>query len=381
MKTVRLLSISIFCTLVLFQILFGLIAAAPVLAAMDHDRIHRSGNVQDARSSEKLDGVPPYFGHELKLYDHQDAAPVSSETSRWIAQQALETAAASETIAEEKGTMTVEEIAELMANPFSYLWFGMVQNDTYWYDGDLLDEIGEDTKVLNTTLIQPVLSFQFTPESRLIFRPVIPINSFPTVSNFDFIEDEPEGPIIDTDWDRKTGLGDIVLWTAYSPQYTPPLVYGFGPTIMMDTASRDELGTGKWSAGPMATVAHITDKWIFGCVAQHWWSFAGDSDRDSVNLTDIQPIIRYRLSPQTNIGVAPNIRHNWNADSGEKWQVPLGLGISTVVMLGPLPLGIGVEGYYYVESPDTLGPEYQLRFFVTPVLPAPEWSRIPLFGR
>ena len=35
-------------------------------------------------------------------------------------------------------------------------------NDTKWYDGDLLDELNEDTKVMNTTLIQPVLSLQMT---------------------------------------------------------------------------------------------------------------------------------------------------------------------------------------------------------------------------
>ena len=130
----------------------------------------------------------------------------------------------------------------------------------------------------------------------------------------------------------------------------------------------------------MGTICHITDKWIFGAVAQHWWSFAGDSDRDSVNLTDVQYIIRYRLSPQTNIGMAPNIQYNWNADSGDKLRFPIGGGISTVVMLGRLPVGIGVEAYYYAETPDTFGPEYQFRFFFTPVLPSPDWSRVPIFG-
>jgi hypothetical protein len=286
-----------------------------------------------------------------------------------------------DTIAEEKAEeMTREEVAEMLANPFSYLWFGMIQNDTYWYDGDLLDLLDEDKKVMNTTMIQPVMSTQFTENWRLIFRPVIPVHSFDTISGFDIIENELEGPIIESDWDRETGLGDIVLWTALSPQYTPPFVYGFGPTIMMDTASDEWLGTGKWSAGPMATACYISDKWIVGGVAQHWWSFTGDSDRDSVNLTDFQPIIRYRLSKTTNIGIAPNIKYNWNGESDNKLQLPIGGGISTVIMLGRLPVGIGAEAYYYAESPDIAGPEYQFRFFFSPVLPAPAWSRVPIFG-
>ncbi len=287
---------------------------------------------------------------------------------------------AAEVVAEEReGEMTVEEIAELMANPFSYLWFGMIQNDTYWWDGDLLDELDEDKKVMNTTLIQPVMSLQLTETWKTIFRPVIPIQSFDTISGFDIIEAEPDGPGISTDWDRETGLGDILLWAAFTNHYKPPFVWGFGPTIMMDTASDEWLGTGKWSAGPMALVANITDKWIIGGVAQHWWSFAGDSDRDSINLTDFQPLIRYRLSPQTNIGIAPNIQYNWDGESGDKLRLPIGGGISTVVMLGPLPLAIGVEYYYMIETPDTFGPEHQLRLIFTPVLPAPEWSRNPLF--
>ena len=290
---------------------------------------------------------------------------------------------AAETVAEEKeGEMTAEQIGELMANPFSYLWFGMIQNDTYVWDGDLLDFLDEDSKVMNTTLIQPVMSVQLTEKWKMIFRPVFPIQSFDTISGFNLITDDQEEIIGGTaDFDRKTGLGDILLWTAFTKNYRPPLVYGFGPTIMMDTASSKWLGTGKWSAGPMGLGAYITKKWIFACVAQHWWDFAGDNDRDSVNLTDFQPIIRYRLSPQTNIGIAPNIQYNWDAGSGDKLRLPIGGGISTVVMLGPLPVGIGVEYYYMVETPDTFGPEHQLRVFFTPVLPSPDWSRVPFFGK
>lgn len=89
---------------------------------------------------------------------------------------------------------------------------------------------------------------------------------------------------------------------------------------MMDTATEDQLGTGKWSAGPMALAFSITEKWIIGGVFQHWWSFAGDDDltvntssgpvkveRPDVNLTDFQYVLRYRLSPKTNIGMGPNI--------------------------------------------------------------------------
>jgi hypothetical protein len=294
----------------------------------------------------------------------------------------------------DSGTSTDEadeaaKIAEALANPLSYLWLMFTQNDTMWYDGDILDRLGEDTKVMNTTLIMPVLSMQLTEKWKTIFRPVIPINSFDTVDNLNVSVDSVEEPIIGVDFDRETGLGDIVLWTAFSKQYTPPFVWGFGPTIMMDTATDDRLGTGKWSAGPMALAVSITEKWILGGIAQHWWSFAGEDtttvntnlgpvtiDRPDVNLTDFQYIIRYRWSKLTNIGCAPNIRYNWET---EQLNLPIGIGFDTLVKFGPLPVKVGVEFHYYVEKSDDFGPDYLLRFFFVPVLPSPSWARTPLF--
>jgi hypothetical protein len=365
-------------------ILFALACVAGTISI-----ITSASAAQEEITADFLEGIDPVFDQPGTQHSNSNIdapfadlfSPAESQGPELKLAQVADAVASAEEIAQaEELDLSLDQIAEMMANPFSYLWFGVVQNDTYWWDGDLLDVLDEDKKVMNTTLVQPVMSLQLTDDARLIFRPVIPINSFDTIDGFDIIEDEDEGIQLTSDWERETGLGDIVLWTAYSPQYTPPFVYGFGPTFMMDTATDDWLGTGKWSAGPMGTAVYITDKWILGGVAQHWWSFAGDGDRDDVNLTDFQPIVRYRLSTKTNIGIAPNIRYNWDASSGNKLQLPIGGGISSVVQVGRLPLGIGAEFYYYAKTNDNFGPEYQFRFFLTPVLPAPAWSREPLFG-
>lgn len=46
---------------------------------------------------------------------------------------------------------------------------------------------------------------------------------------------------------------------------------------------------------------------------------------------------------------------------------------------GRLPVKVGAELHYYVEQDDDFGPQWLLRFFFVPVLPAPEWSKKPLF--
>ena len=279
-------------------------------------------------------------------------------------------------------------IAEAMLNPLSYLWLLFVQNDTTWYDGDTLDELGEDKLGQNTTLIMPVLSMQLTENWKTIVRPVIPINSFKTLDNLNIATDNT-GAEIGTELERETGLGDIVLWTAFSNQYEAPNIWGFGPTIMLDTASDDRLGTGKNSAGPMALAFHQTDKWVNGIVAQHWWSFSGDDtikidtdlgairvDRPDVNLTDLQVVIRYRYSALTNIGMAPNWRYNWETD---QLNLPLGIGFDTLIKIGKLPTKVGAEIYYYAQKDDDFGPDWQLRLLFVPVIPSPNWSRNALF--
>jgi len=276
---------------------------------------------------------------------------------------------------------TQAEINEMINNPLGKLWILMVQNDYISYGGDILDDNNIDNINQNTTLIQPVMPFQLTDDWKVIFRPVIPINSYKTVDSID-IGFEGDGPFInDVDFKRKTGLGDIVLWTAFASNNMakPPNVFGFGTTVMLDTASKKELGTGQNSVGPMALAFHIDEKWIYGTVAQYWRSVNEDNSRNSVSLFDIQYVGRYRYSQNTNIGFAPNIRYNSEASSGDRWTIPVGLGFDTMVKLGPLPTKIGLELHYYVKQADEFGPEWQVRLYFSPVIPAPGWTQKALF--
>ncbi|MCB1811487.1 MAG: neuromedin U, partial [Candidatus Competibacteraceae bacterium] len=57
---------------------------------------------------------------------------------------------------------------------------------------------------------------------------------------------------------------------------------------------------------------------------------------------------------------APVITANWEADSDERWTVPLGLGIGQILKLGKQPVNIQASAYYNVEAPDN-GADWQLR--------------------
>lgn len=352
------------------------------LWATDSDLGFSSDTIEWASSSDSTaTGSEPNPGFSYDPDPFGIALPFS------LAQASDADAAASGLSPEEQAEMAA--IGEALANPLSYLWLMFTQLDTIKYEGDVLDALGEDEIINHTLLVQPVLSLQLTQEWKAVIRPVIPINSFETVDNVDLSTGGVFDPV-GVDLERETGIGDIVLWTAFSKQYKPPNIFGFGVTAMFDTATDDALGTGKNSIGPMALAFSITEKWILGVVAQHWESVGGSDhrtintdagpvrvDRPDVSLTDVQPVVRYRVNQLTNIGLAPNWRYNHETDQAS---IPIGLGFDTLVKWGKLPIKMGVEFYTYAESDDDFGGDSQIRFLFIPVLPSPEWSRDPIFN-
>jgi hypothetical protein len=62
------------------------------------------------------------------------------------------------------------------------------------------------------------------------------------------------------------------------------------------------------------------------------------------------------------------ITANGDADSGQEWTVPLGLGISRTTVFNHRPMTIGVQYYYRVERPDGAAAT-TLRFAVSLLYP------------
>jgi hypothetical protein len=50
-----------------------------------------------------------------------------------------------------------------------------------------------------------------------------------------------------------------------------------------------------------------------------------------------------------------------------------------LIWLGPLPVRVGAEFQCYPVTPEVAGPQYNLRLNITPIIPAPEWAKRPLF--
>lgn len=273
----------------------------------------------------------------------------------------------------------LETLSKKSANPLSDLWMLWTQNDYTRFEGDVIP----GHEYVNSTKFQPVMSFPILDKKwNLIVRPVLQFQSVPLdedVGNLvgvsrDTIAGDPGllATASDPFGGRTNGLGDSVLLTLAGPNRLDGFIWGVGATQMFPTATSDVLGSKKYSAGPAALIARMAPNvggFNFGMLPQHWWSIAGDDDRQDLNLTDIQYFINYRLSETELVGMSPNIRINWNDGIDDGLTFPVGLGYSNITFLGKLPVRYAAEVQYSVVSPDKAGSEWNFRLMFVPIIP------------
>lgn len=209
--------------------------------------------------------------------------------------------------------------------------------------------------------IQPVIPIT-VGDWNLINRIIAPLIDTPgEVAGTPEIPNPPPG-------DGATGLGDINYSLFVSPAKPEKFIWGVGPSIMLPTATDDQLGSEKWSAGPTGIVL-FQPKWgTYGMLGRHLWSFAGEDDRPDVNQSLIQPFVNYNLAKGWYLFTDIIITANWEADSDNRWTVPLGGGVGKLLKVGKQPINVRTEAYYNVEKPDN-APEWQWGFTIQFLFP------------
>ncbi len=238
---------------------------------------------------------------------------------------------------------TANPIASMISVPFESTWDFGADNGTAYF--------------LN---IQPVVPVA-VGDWNLISRPIIPVIDVGGLTT-----GIPGLPIDPTDpglagISGATGLGDINYSLFFSPADSGALIWGIGPSITAPTASDPILGTEKWSAGPTLVALVQPGPWTIGILARHLWSFAGASDRSNVNQTVLQPFVNYKLDQGWYLSSSPVMAANWEANSSNRWTVPLGGGVGRVFKIGEQPVNIRVEAYGNVLVPEG-GPDWATKF-------------------
>lgn len=237
--------------------------------------------------------------------------------------------------------MTAEELAKLSQNPVANMVSIPLQNNTNF-------NVGPQGGTQNILNIQPVVPFTLNSDWNLITRTILPLIWQPEFT-------PGQG--------SRFGLGDLQLSGFLSPSKPGAggLIWGAGAIVQAPTDT-EQLGNKNWGLGPTAVVLRIEpgSPWVYGALVNNLWSLSSDKRGGKYNNFLIEPFLNYNLPGGTYINTVPIITANWEADSGQKWTVPLGLGVGHIFHLGKLPLNVQVGAYYNVVRPDDAA-NWQLR--------------------
>ena len=252
-------------------------------------------------------------------------------------------------------------VSRELENPISTTTNLNLRTTTYW-----LSIVENRTQRVEQTIeLEPLFPFQLTDAFWVMTRPKINLLDSKPFKN-------------DGEIDRSIGVGDLQIPIAIVPS-AEHWLFGTGPTLILPTATSDQLGDGKWEVGPAAVLGYRSSRFLAAVFAQQWWSFAGSMFRKDVSKFNAQYFLDYFLSDGWSIGMSPTIQVNWKDAKSQQLTLPIGLGVGKVLKFGEnIVFKLGVEMDYMVIRPDNYGQRMSLQFKFTPVLP--ELHHGPIFG-
>lgn len=268
-----------------------------------------------------------------------------SQTTMALAEDTVVPVTADESGQDTQTTNDLTDLAEKLSNPVAALISVPFQNNFDFGGGP------HNNGFRYTLNFQPVVPISLTTNWNLISRTILPFIS----------QDKMVGD------GSQTGLGDITQSLFFSPKQ--PMgggwIWGAGPALLIPTATDDALGTGKFGIGPTAVLLKQQNGWTYGALVNHIWSVAGDSGRDDVNSTFLQPFLSYTTRTQTSFTLNTESSYDWEHS---QWTVPINVMVAQLVKIGKMPVQFQIGAKGYAEGPSG-APQWGIRFGIVLLFP------------
>lgn len=255
---------------------------------------------------------------------------------------------------------SADELAKELNNPNNDVAKLSFKFQYRWYEGDLPRADSQDNFTL---LFQPVFPFSLgqteTHKSVFFVRPAFP-----------FVFDQPVPRVNNNqlDWHGVSGMGDMVIDASYGRTYKTGWLWLAGLVNTLPTATDNEIAGKQWRMGPEGIAGYIQPWGLLAVFPSHQWDVTGWGG-GNYSTTQVQAFAMFTPGGGWAVGTQPIMDYNWEADGGDHWTIPLNLYISKTLVLGKMPFKFDLDLNYYVEQPDTFGPEWMLGFNVTPIVP------------
>jgi hypothetical protein len=250
------------------------------------------------------------------------------------------------------------EIAKELSNPATPV-SSLGNNIEYRkFKGDL-PGAGDQESWIYT--FQPAFPFPMGDGKILAFRPAFPVLL--------------QQPVFDATTggfeDKGVELGDIPFDLAYGGTSKSGLITLAGLFGVLPTHTDDAVGSDQWRLGP-ELVLGVTKKWgVLGGLFSHQWNVGGGSDEPDTSISSLNYFYAFNLGGGLQFASGPTITYDWEADSGNRWTVPLGVGLSKTFIKGGRPIKTQLQLFYNVEQPDAFAQEWGVKLTITPVVKNP----------
>lgn len=108
-----------------------------------------------------------------------------------------------------------------------------------------------------------------------------------------------------------------------------------------------------------------------GGLFSHQWNVGGGSDEPDTSISSLNYFYAFNLGGGLQFASGPTITYDWEADSGNRWTVPLGVGLSKTFIKGGRLIKTQLQLFYNVEQPDAFAQEWGVKLTITPVVKNP----------
>lgn len=261
-----------------------------------------------------------------------------------------------ETASSEK---SAEEIAAELRNPATPMATLVTKWEYRTYEGSLP---GADDQTGTSMLFQPGFPIPLGEGKVVAFRPAIPVffNS----------------PYFDADigqFDKSsTAIGDIGFDLMVGQKFESGLVLLGGMVGTLPWASNDNVSANQYRLGGEALAMTLQSWGAVGVLASQQWN-VGDygSNKEDYSTTALNYIYAFSLGDGMQVSAAPIATYNWEAESGDRWTVPVGVGLYKTVVMGGMPWKLGIEVQKYVVKPDAFAADWYGFITIGPVVKNP----------
>ncbi len=242
-----------------------------------------------------------------------------------------------------------DDIRRIAQNPFANVIKVPIEGDLYFGAGPF-------SRSSSSVEIQPVIPFLISEDWLVVPRIVATATAYQPDTSRD------AGGVV--------GTGDTTPTFFFTPEKSENFVWGFGPSILIPTATNTALGSGKWAAGPSIAVQWQPQWGSLGVLIQNVWSFAGNSHRASVKQMLLEYSLSYNLSRGWYLTTGPTISADWTQSNTNRWLIPSGGGVGRTVKVGKKAVDANACLYVNGTRPESNPyPKWQFSLQVTLFFP------------